>query len=368
MAQLASLKFHDQGGQRRVLVVELGAQQTQIVAAHGHHAALDSHQPVAVDGVVDDRPSVERFVFHQVHKRVEPRQRGVGIAQVATFVKQQDVGHRPALPALADDLIRRHAHVGEKHFVEVRVAGHRFQRPHADARRVHGKQQEAEALVLGRVGLAADQAEHPVGGIGRAGPNLLAVDDPPLALQNRAGGQAGQVAAGVGFGVAFAPDDFPAQRGADETLLLLLGAQLQQRGNQIGDSLSTQPRCDLGPGELFGDDVRLEQVRLRPVPAVLSGDGPGRVAVFDEEFLPGGRFFPVGFQSLGRQVRVGLEEPPGFLAKRLVPAAVRQVHDDVSKSNLRRLSQPLNVEGPKSPNGSSRSRTACLKPASAARF
>ena len=55
-----------------------------------------------------------------------------------------------------------------------------------------------------------------------------------------------------------------------------------------------------------------------------------------------------------RSFRRSGDEPGALLARAEPERSARNRH-------------PLNVDGPKSPNGSSRSRTACLKPASAAR-
>ena len=86
------------------------------------------------------------------------------------------------------------------------VAADQLDRPGLDARRGHVDQHEADAFVLlGRVG--AHQAEAPVGLVGVGGPDLLAVDQPVVALVLAAGGEAGEVGAGARLRIALAPAD-----------------------------------------------------------------------------------------------------------------------------------------------------------------
>ena len=80
--------------------------------------------------------------------------------------------------------------------------------------RLHRDQQVGDPGVLGRVGLGAEQAEHHVGLVGLAGPDLLAGDDPLVAHQLGARLQRGEVAAGARLAVALAPGQLPAERRA----------------------------------------------------------------------------------------------------------------------------------------------------------
>ena len=59
--------------------------------------------------------------------------------------------------------------------------------------------------MLGRFGIGAHQQEAPVGEMGARGPHLLPVDQEMIALIDGAGPEAGQIAAGAGFGEALAP-------------------------------------------------------------------------------------------------------------------------------------------------------------------
>ena len=76
--------------------------------------------------------------------------------------------------------------------------------------RLHVEQQEADPAMLG-LGRGADQAEDPVGLVGVAGPHLLAVDQPVVALVLGLGLQAGEIGAGARLRIALAPADFAAR-------------------------------------------------------------------------------------------------------------------------------------------------------------
>ena len=77
--------------------------------------------------------------------------------------------------------------------------------------------------MLGCIWFAAHQTEDPIGDVRRAGPNLLSVDYPLIAIQHGRGGQAGKVAARSGFGIPLAPHHIAMNRRANELLFLLLG-------------------------------------------------------------------------------------------------------------------------------------------------
>ena len=77
-------------------------------------------------------------------------------------------------------------HVGEEDLVERRAAGHLPQRAHLDTGRLHVDDEAGEALVLGRVGIAAADDLADVAELRAGRPHLLAVDDPLVAVANRA--------------------------------------------------------------------------------------------------------------------------------------------------------------------------------------
>ena len=113
--------------------------------------------------------------------------------------------------SLADAVGDRNAHVVEVDLAELARPEHRRQRPDLDAGCVHRQDQPADALVLRRVGVGADEQLAVVGDVAVRRPDLLAVDDVIVAVAHGAGAQRGEVGAGVGLGEALAPHLFTAQ-------------------------------------------------------------------------------------------------------------------------------------------------------------
>ena len=163
-------------------------------------------------------------------------------------------GHLPAVVDPADHVLLRAAGVGEEDLVELGRAVDLLDRADLDARLLHGAEQVGDALVLRCVRVGAGQHEDVVGENGLGGPDLLAVDDPLVAVEHGLGLEAGQVGAGVGLGEALAPGDLPAEDLGDELLLLLLGPPLQDRGADEGVAEEVGPHRGAGAVELLGQD------------------------------------------------------------------------------------------------------------------
>ena len=104
----------------------------------------------------------------------------------------------------------RHPDVVEEGFAERRIPGDQQDRLCGHALRGHVEQDEADAVMLLGRGVGAHQAKDPVGVVGIARPDLLAVDDVIVAVALGAGLQGGEVRSGVRLGVALAPADLAA--------------------------------------------------------------------------------------------------------------------------------------------------------------
>ncbi len=179
----------------------------------------------------------------------------------------------PAAVHLAEHVLVGNEHVVDEDGVEHRVAGELAQRPHLDTLALHVEQEVGDAVVLRRARVGARQQRAPLGELRGGGPDLLAGDAPAAVDLGGLGGQAGQVGSGARLGKQLAPDHFAAERRRQEPLLLLVGAERDDRRDD--------PRRDahlralhLAGGELLGDDdlldrvggpaPRLGQVRLHP--------------------------------------------------------------------------------------------------------
>src|SRR3989442_1146087 len=118
------------------------------------------------------------------------------------------------------------------------------------------------------VRLGADQGEHPVGLARARGPDLLAVDDPRVALEHGARAERGQVAARARLAVALAPADRPEQGARDEAFPLHLGAVLEEGRYEHARPLAHHLVGGARAAELLGDDGRLERAGRLRAPAV----------------------------------------------------------------------------------------------------
>src|SRR2546427_47849 len=74
-----------------------------------------------------------------------------------------------------------------------------------DAGAFHIQEEHGEPLVLGHIGIGAGEKDAVVGIMRPRGPDLLAIDDPTVAVFLRAGPQAGDIGTARGLGEQLAP-------------------------------------------------------------------------------------------------------------------------------------------------------------------
>ncbi len=136
----------------------------------------------------------------------------------------------PAVVHVPDDLVAGDPDVAEEHLGEPGVPVQLADGPHLDAGAVEVDGQHRDALVARRVRVRAHQREHPVGPGAVGGPDLLARDDPVVAVAHGARREAGEVRACVRLGVALGPDHLGGQDARQPPGLLHLGAVGHQGG------------------------------------------------------------------------------------------------------------------------------------------
>src|SRR5690606_36471660 len=187
------------------------------------------------------------------------------------LVPEQIFDDVPALVDLADHLLPGHLHIVEEGLAEPRIAGDEQDRPGRDARALHVEEEEADPAMLGRGRIGADQAEDPVRLVGIGGPDLLAVDQPVIALVLGPGAQAGEVGAGIGRAIALAPADLAARDRRQVMALLRLGAIFEQGRAEHRDAEAVERLARADPRHLLAQDLRLlgrkaaAAIFLRPV-------------------------------------------------------------------------------------------------------
>ena len=129
----------------------------------------------------------------------------------------------------------------EEHLAEVDLAGDVTQRPDVDARLVHVDQEVGDALALLDVGVRPGEQHRVVGGEAPRGPDLLAGDDPLLAVEHGPGGERREVGSGARLAEELAPDLFVAQDRRQVATPLLFGAVGEERGRGVVDPERVQP-------------------------------------------------------------------------------------------------------------------------------
>src|SRR5690606_18837449 len=122
--------------------------------------------------------------------------------------------HRPHALAeravrLPDEVLGRDPDVVEVDLAEVAAAGHVDDGLDGDPRRAHVDDELGEPLVGPGVRVGPGDEVAPVGRRGAGGPDLLAVDDPVVAVAHGPGADAGDVGAGVRLAHADAPHRGP---------------------------------------------------------------------------------------------------------------------------------------------------------------
>ena len=240
-----AVEAHDAEAQARELlavlrVVDLGRARLIVgdlaAVLHRGDAVREVAPDLVLDGQVGERRAdgarrlaqaavaVRLAVLDVANERVEGAPITGAGADVGALEVQSRHADVPAAVLLADEVAGRDAHVLKDDLVEDVLVGHVDQRPDGDARRVHRRHEVADALVLRRVRVGARHEEAPVRLVRVGRPDLGAVEHVVVAVLDRSHLQRGEVGAGVGLGVALAPDDVAGEDVRDQLFLLLLGA------------------------------------------------------------------------------------------------------------------------------------------------
>ena len=195
MRSLASVNTRLPCGSASALRSDASGPGFLLTAARDHaHAvvAQDLAFDVRVDDLLAAHGVVDAAAVAVVRDEVA-RARAVAPLQAAAgrerhpLVGQRRLRHAPAEVLLADQVLGRHAHVGEEHFVEAEAAfaGHALDRAHFDARDVHRDDEVRDAGVLRAVGAGARDEDAELGELRERRPDLLAVHDVDVAVALR---------------------------------------------------------------------------------------------------------------------------------------------------------------------------------------
>ena len=130
--------------------------------------------------IVDRQPILE----HQIAAELEQFRETGGDpgADRHPLVHQRGERHVPAVIDRAEPLRVGNPDVGEIDLIEIRTPAGLLDRPHLDSRTFHVEKEHGETLVLRHIGIGAGQKDTIVGIMRAGGPDLLAVDDPLVAV------------------------------------------------------------------------------------------------------------------------------------------------------------------------------------------
>ncbi len=210
------------------------------------------------------------------------RRRDAGDA--GAFVREEELGAGPALILFIDALVDGDADILEEHLVHFMLAAERDDRAHGDAGRFHVDKEEADAFLLFRILVGADEEEAPVGILRHRRPGLLPVDDIFVAVPNRRGAQAGEIGARTGFRIALTPPILTRQDARQEARFLLGGAEGVDDRADHREAEGHQADAVGARGLLRPD----ETLRRRPAGAAIFDRPGGRdPSLFVENLVPG---------------------------------------------------------------------------------
>ncbi len=177
------------------------------------------------------------------------------LGEAEPLVAQGELCQAPPPVHLPDEVAGGDAGVAEEHLAEALLPGHLPDGPHLYPLLADGAEEVADAPMLGGLGVGAGEEDAVVGAVCVAGPDLLAVHHPLVAVELGAGSERGEVRAGVGLAEELAPDLLAPQQRPKEALPLPVAPGGEDGGRRPPDPDGVvRPRVDSGPVELLVDD------------------------------------------------------------------------------------------------------------------
>ena len=215
-------------------------------------------------------------------------------ADVTAFVGEHSHAHAPSTIEWSKQLIGGKLNIGEEHLVELCFARDLFQTADLNARQVHGKEKERDALVLFGIGIGARHENAPIAVTPSAAPHLLPIDDEPIAVAFGLGGQSAEVAARTGLAEQLALHSLGSQRGKQVLLLLLGSSELHDRTAGENETHHVEYRRNSGEGAFVHPHGLM--VDAESLPTVFDGPMDTREAGSEDTLLP----FDARLNQIGR--------------------------------------------------------------------
>ena len=248
-----------------------------------HHAELE---PCPGDPLPDHRAVRRAVGLCHLHDVFEFAREAHLLAERAHTPLELEQTHRhfPALTGFADDKAALGGGVVEEHLVELGGAGELLDRPDRDAGLIERHEEKTQSLVTRGPRLGAAQHKCPLGDVCQRRPDLLAVDDPLVAVECGGGGDVRQVRPRARFGITLRPQLVDRGDARQKTLFLFLGPERDQRRAQQFLAHVADPGRRARPRVLLmKDDALLDR---RVAAAVFHGPAEARPSRGGQQPVP----------------------------------------------------------------------------------
>ncbi len=231
------------------------------------------------------RAVAAELLFGQLRQRLgAPEIATADRTQRLPLVLQQLLGDGPAFAELAEQILLRHPHLIEKCLTERGGAADQANRRHRNPRRLHVDQQKTDALVLGRLGVGAHQAEHPVRLVGVRSPQFVTIHHEVIAINQGTGSETREIGARARLAVTLAPHHLIAGDAREMPQFLFRSAALEQHRPQQRQPRADRRRSHANAAELLGQHAGL--IIIQPGAAVFLRPGGRQPATFGTQAVP----------------------------------------------------------------------------------
>ncbi len=115
-------------------------------------------------------------------QRAQSSNREADTGNIGALVSEQILRARPSPVLFTNQVLQRHAHIGEKHLIDLMFPVERDDGAHFNTGRLHVDQEKADAFLFLGVAIGAHKTENHVGVLAQCGPGFLSIDHIVIAI------------------------------------------------------------------------------------------------------------------------------------------------------------------------------------------